>query len=155
MPTRECVELGDELCVAPKRQLRLDALLKAGNVLLSQSRPLAPCERLLELCECVAAPELERPGEGRLGLMGAPVRERVAAPRVKLVEAKEVERVSVEVDDVARRTCAQQPVRKLLAELGDEDLHHLPRRFRHVVTPELVNKPVHRDDAICVKQQQR
>ena len=87
VPTHECVELGDELCVAPERQLRLDALLQAGDVLLSQSRPLKPCERLLELCECLAAPELERSAEGRLGLAGVRARQRLAALRMELLEA--------------------------------------------------------------------
>jgi hypothetical protein len=47
------------------------------------------------------------------------------------------------------RTC-----RRLLAELGDEDLHHLPSGLRHLGAPEIVDEPVHRDDAVRVELQQ-
>ena len=111
MAAYERVELRDELDVAPERQIRLDALLQAGEVLLGESGFLEPRERLLELREGRPAPELERSAEGRGGLVGPTLRERLAAVRVELLEAAKVERVSVEVDDVAGRARAQQPVR--------------------------------------------
>ncbi len=61
----------------------------------------------------------------------------------------------VEIDLVARRACHDQPRRQLLAELGDEDLHHLRRALRHLLAPEVVDETIDRHDPARVKQQQR
>ena len=121
------------------------------EVLLGESRLLDPCEWLVELCQGLATPEIERPTERGRSFVSVTVRKRLAAIVVELLEAAQIERVPVEVDDVARRTRAQQPIWQLLAQLRDEDLHHLPRRLRHVVTPEVVDEPIHGNDAIGVQ----
>ena len=60
-----------------------------------------------------------------------------------------------EIEDIARRTSPQQAIRELLAKLRDEDLHHLRRRLRHVVAPEVIDDAIHGNDAVGVKEQQR
>lgn len=60
-----------------------------------------------------------------------------------------------EIDEIARRTSPQQPIRELFAELGNEDLHHLLRALRDVVAPEVIDDAIHGDDAVGVKEQQR
>ena len=121
------VEFRDESHVASTGQIGLDALLQAGQVLLGESRLLDPREWLVELCEGLAAPEIERSTERGGSFVGVTVRKRLAAICVELLEAAQIERMPVEVDDVAGRTRAEQPVRQLLAQLGDEDLDHLLR----------------------------
>ena len=111
MAAYERVELRDELDVAPEGQVRLDALLQAGEVLLGQSA--------LPRAARTAPRTPQGPGRARArALRGAPrrprgldPRERLAPACVELLEAAKVERVSVELDEVAGRARAQQPVR--------------------------------------------
>ena len=93
--------------------------------------------------------------ERRGGLVGSTRAQCLAAAGVQLLEAAKVEGVSVELDQVAGRARAQQLVRQLLAQLGDEDLHHLLSAVRHLVAPEVVDEPIHRHDPVGVQQQQR
>src|SRR5207253_53115 len=119
-------------------------------VLLGESRLLDPSEWLVELCEGRAAPEVESFTERGRSFVHATVRKRLAAICVELLEAAQIERVPLEFEDVARRTGTQQSVRQLFAQLRDEDLNHFPRRLRHVVTPEIVDEPIHGNNAIRV-----
>ena len=84
MAADERVELGDELRVAPEDQLRIDALLEAGEVLLSEPGFLQACERLLELGERRAAPQLQRSPEYRGRLSGPAGCQRLAPVRMEL-----------------------------------------------------------------------
>ena len=155
MAADECVELGNQHDVEPERQLGLDALLQAGEALLGEPAFLEPGERLLELREGRAPPDLERGAKGCCGIGGAATRLRLAAAGVELLEPAEVERVPVELDDVPRRARDEQAFRELLAQLGDEDLDHLRGGLRHLVAPDVLDEPAHRDDPLGVQQQQR
>ena len=140
--------------MAAERQLRVDALLQAGEVLLAEAGLLEPSERLLELGQRRAAPQGERAPQRRGGLLRAPACQRLAPRRVERPEGAQVERVAVEVEAVPGRTRLDQPRWKLLAEERDEDLHHLRRARRDILAPEVVDEAVHRNDAVRVKKQQ-
>ena len=155
MTADERIELRDEFCVTAERELRVDALLEADEVLLAEPGLLEPGERLLELGERRAAPQPERTPQRGRGLLRS---DRLRAPRVPwhgAFKGTQVERMAVEVEAVPRRTCLDQPLRNLLAEQRDEDLHHLRRARRHLLAPEVVDDPGHRDHAVRMKQQQR
>jgi hypothetical protein len=111
MTAYEGIELCDELEVAPESQLRPDALLQAVELLLGESGLLEPRERFLELRKRRPSPELERSAECCGGLACSTLRECLAALRGELLEAAKVERVSVELDEVARCPRGQKPVR--------------------------------------------
>ena len=102
MAADERVDLGDEFRVAPEDQLRIDALLEAGEVLLSEPGFLQACERLLELGERRAAPQLQRSPEYR-GRLWPGHRQRLAPVRMEPLEAAQVEGMAVEVEAVAGR----------------------------------------------------
>ena len=94
------------------------------------------------------------PQRGRCLLRG----DRMRAPRVPWHGASQryASRANGRRDRraVPRRTCLDQPLRELLAEQRDEDLNHLRRARRHLLAPEVVDEPGHRDHAVCMKQQQ-
>ena len=102
MAADERVELGDELRVPAERQLGVDALLQAREVLLDEPRLLQPGERLRELGERRAAPQRQRTPQRGGGIVRAAVRERVASLRVETLEGTQIERVAVEVEAVPR-----------------------------------------------------
>ena len=102
MAADERVELGDELRMTAERQLGVDALLLARQVLLDEPRLLQPSERLVELGERRAAPQRERTPQRGGGIVRAAVRERFAPLGMQLLEGTQVERVAVEVEAVPR-----------------------------------------------------
>ena len=155
MAADERLELGDELRLAPEGQLGVDALLEAGELLLDEPCLLQPGEGLCELRERHAAPQVQRTPQLSGGLVRAAVRERLPSPRMQLLEHLQVERVAVELEAVPGRPRLDQPSRKPLAELGDEDLHHLGRALRDVLAPEPVDEAIHRHDPARLEQQKR
>ena len=114
-----------------------------------------PGERLADLRERGPPPQRERRAQQLGRLCWAPRRERCAAALRELGERRQVERVPGQVDDVARRLRTKQPLRQLLAELRDEDLHHLLRALGRLVAPEVVDELSDRHDAAGVQEQQR
>jgi hypothetical protein len=67
----------------------------------------------------------------------------------------EIEPLLLEDERISRRARAQDPCRQDLAQPRDVDLHHLLRRLRHVLAPEVVDDPVGRERAVRVHEQQR
>ena len=65
MAAYECLELGDELRLAPEGKLGVDALLEAGELLFDEPCLLQPGEGLCELRERHAAPQVERTRSSR------------------------------------------------------------------------------------------
>ena len=155
VPANERIELGHELSVEAERELRVDALLEADEALLLEPRLLEPGERLLELGERRAAPQPQCAAQRGGGLLRAAGRERFASRRMEALEGAQVERMAVEREAVPGRTGLDQPLRHVLAEQRDGDLHHLGCARRHVLAPEVVDDPGRRDDAIRVQQEQR
>src|SRR4249920_3315856 len=97
----EGVELGDELRMASERQFRLHPLLEAGEMLLLEPRRFELRERLLEFRKRRSTPECERLLELLCRLLRVTLSERLPAFVQELFEAAKVERVSLEVDEVA------------------------------------------------------
>ncbi len=155
MALDERLELGDERRLAAEGQLGVDALLEAGETVLFEPRLLQPGERLRELRQRHPAPQVERPPQHPGRLLSAAIRQRFASPRLQRLESVQIERVTVEVEAVPRRARLDQLARQALAELGDEDLHHLGRAVRHLIAPEPVDEVVHRHDPARLEQQER
>ena len=63
--------------------------------------------------------------------------------------------MAVELEAVPRRPRLDQPARQPLAELGDEDLHHLGCSLWDVLAPEPVDEAIHRHDSARLEQQER
>ena len=153
MLRRECLELSDHVAVAPRREIRLDPVLEARQAQLLEVRALDPGERLRELGQSRAAPQLERVPEQRGRRRRVAGLERRSALDPHPAEAAEVERVGLELDDVPGSLRAQHARRKRLAEVRDVDLHHLGRGLRHVLSPEVVDEPLDRHGPVRVEQQ--
>ena len=149
------VQLGDQLGVVAEHQLRLDPLLQAGELLLCQPALLEPREGLLELRQRRPSPQLQRFAQRRRGVAGPAVGQRLPTAGVELLEPVEVERVPLELDQVARGPRAQQPGGQQLAQLRDQDLHHLGSGVGDVVAPEVVDQPIDRHHPSGIEQQQR
>ena len=101
----ERLELGDELGVAPEREVGLDPLLERDGAELLEPRDLGLGERLVEeVGERRAAPERERLAQRALG------RRRVAALERRAPLLREPGE-AVEVDALAARARARTPAR--------------------------------------------
>ena len=61
--------------------------------------------------------------------------ERRVARAAQPIEAADVDRLRIDLDEVAGRAGHEHPVRQHLAQLRDEDLHHLRRRVRAPARP--------------------
>ena len=141
-------QLPDQLRVAALHQVRLDAVLETGQAQLVEMIALGLREGLGELGERLAAPEPERLAQVRGGGRRLAGLERRAARAAQPVEAHDVDRLRVDLDEVAGRAREEHVGRQQLAQLRDVDLDHLRRRVGHGVAPEVVDEAVDRDRAV-------
>ena len=150
----ECLELADQLVVAPEREVGVDP----------------------ELDRC--QPDLLEPGDRRLGeaLVGEvrerrapPQRQRVAQPLRRVgrqaageqapplvhqpLESVEIELVGLDPDDVAGRSGRQHVLRKRLAKSRDVDPQRGGGALGRVLAPELVDQPVSGNDLVGVEEE--
>ena len=150
----ECLELPDQLVLAPEREVGVDPQLQR--------------------CQ----PDLLEPGDGRLreALVGEvrerrapPQRQRVAQPLRRIgrqapseqapplvhqpLEAVEIELVGLDPDDVAGRSRRQHVLRKRLAKSRDVDAQCGGGVLGRVLAPELVDQPVSGNDLVRVEEE--
>jgi hypothetical protein len=139
--------------VAPGGEVGIDALLEADEPQLLEMRALDLRERLRELGQRRAAPEGERVAQAGGRGLGVAGRQRCSALVVERPEAREVDGLGLELDHVAGRLRAQDALGQHLAELRDVDLHHLGRRVRDALAPQVVDQALHGDGPVEVQRQ--
>ena len=152
----ERLQLADRIRVTAQSELGFEALLQAGEPQLFEMRALDLGERLLgELRERRPAPQVKRLAQplGRRGDVAR--RERGRAFAAQRREAHGVDRLRIGGDEVAGRLGAQHVGGQHLAQLRDVDLDHLRCRRGHVLAPQVVDQPMHRDRAVGAEHQPR
>ena len=139
--------------MAPQRDVRLDPVLQAGELELLQPGGLHARERLGELGQRRAAPQLQRlaqllrRGRGRTACECGPARLPEGG------EAVEVERAGLDLQRVAGGPRQQRVRGQQLAQLRHVDVDHLHRRAGHVVSPQVVDELVDGDGPAGLEQQ--
>jgi hypothetical protein len=137
MPTREVLELGNQLGVPPGGEVGLDAHLQGGHMLLLQTRDLGRRERQRsKLRERRATPQVQRLTQHGGGPFDASSRERLAACRDQALEALGVKLAGTHPQPIARRRRHKHVgVTERLAQPRHMDLNRLYRALRRVLTP--------------------
>jgi hypothetical protein len=140
----QALELGNELGVAPIREIRVETiLLRREPHLLEPARCLL-CERFVaNISEWLTTPEIERLTQ-QPGITGCP------SALCQVLEPLQVQLTRLDPQDVTRRTREKPVVAKCLPQLGDRVLKDLGRRRRGSLAPELVDEPVARDELVRV-----
>ena len=138
----------DQLRVATREQVRLDAILEADQAQLVEPVALDLREGLRELGQRLAAPQPERLAQLRRGGAGLTRFERRVAGAAQAIEAAGVDRLHIDFDEVAGRARDEHRDRQRLAQLRHVDLHHLRGRVRHLLAPQVLDQPVDRDRAV-------
>ena len=149
----ERLELPGEVVVAAERELGVDPVLEADPGPLLQVRGLRAGERLGELGQRHAAPQLQRRAQPRRRRRRVAGVQRGPAGVAQALEAHQVDGLRVDLQRVARRVRAQDPVRQRLAELRDVDVDHLHRGVRDVLAPQVVHEPVDGHRPVGLQQQ--
>ena len=141
--------------MAPEEQVGVQPALEHREPKLLEPSRLGLRERLCrELGERLAAPELESRAKAGRRILGTAGIERGASVSDEPLEATEVELVRVELERIAGRARVQRAGREHLAQPGHVDLHHLVRRLRHVLAPEIVDDRVDRQRPVSVHEEQ-
>ena len=152
MEADERLELGDDLGVRADRELRLGPLLDEREVELLEARDLLPRERLVaELRQRLAAPQGERVVEQSC------TPNRIAGARGvdQAPDARRVELLGLEPDDVAGRPRLDRIGAERLPQLRDEVLERRHGRRRRALGPQRLDQPVLRDDPAGLEQEHR
>ena len=150
-------QLCDQLGMPAGREVRLDARLDGGLLLLLEPRDLDLGERLeCQVREWRPAPQRERLAQNCAGFLRPAGRQRGAALLDQLLEALGVELARLDVEPVARRRGLEQLlVAERLAQPGDVDLDRLRRAGRCVLAPERHRDPLSADRLVRLEQQHR
>ncbi len=134
---RQALELGKGLAVPPERQLRLEALLPAGEPQLVEAARLERDEGLArEVGEGVSPPEGERPAVQRLGDPDVAVA--CGPPRIgeERLEARGVELAVLDPQNVAGRPRHEAVLRQCATQLRDVDAEHAVGGRRRLAVPQ-------------------
>ncbi len=149
------LELAHHVAMMPEREVRFDPPFERGNPQLLEARALVPREGLRELGQCAPAPERERGTQQLSRLLGMALREGPPGVGDRALEARQVQLVVPNLEQVAGRARVQTGLRKRLPQLRDLYLHHLLRRLRDALAPQGVDDLVAAHAAVGVKQQDR
>ena len=150
MLAHERLELRDEVGVGADRELGLRALFEQREVELLEARDLLLRERLVaELRQRLATPKVERLVEQL-----RPPRRLVRAGFVdEAPQARHVELLRVELDEIAGLPRLDHVRPERLPQLGDEVLQRRRGRRRRAARPERVDETVERDDPSRLEQE--
>ena len=155
----ERLELGDEISLAPEREVGVDPFLDGGQAQLLEAGDLLLRERVEgEVGKRRAAPELQRLAEQHRGV----VRCAFAAGRPRPWASSAAKRSASSCPASSRKHIARRPghedaatavVREHLAKPRDVPLHDLRRGRRRPLAPELVDQSIGRDDLVRVQKE--
>jgi hypothetical protein len=148
----ERLELPDELGMTARLQVGVHAVLERGEPQALEAGDLRSREVLVrEVCERRPAPHRERLAQpSRRALRG-----RFARLGNDPLEARPVELVRLDAQQVAGLARDESPLAELFAQARDVDLNAFRRRARRLFRPKLVDQPRHRDDLVRVQEEDR
>ena len=150
------LELGDELAMAPEREVGLDAVLERRQPQLLQPRHLGLRERLVaDVLVGVPAPQPERLAEARLRRAGLAPRQLGTPARDQELEALEIQLAGREAQPVAGPVQLDPLGAQAPAQAVHVDLQGVDGRRGRLLTPQRVDQPVARDDLPAGDQQAR
>ena len=158
---RQLRQLGNDVRVAPEREQCLHAPFQRVLAQLLQPGDRALGERLgREVRQRLAAPERERVVERREGTGRVLGLERFIGAGAQALEAPQVDRVGLDVHEVAGRASLDgRPlgIRRVqrAAQLGDLAVHLRDRAHRRVARVQLLGDAIDRDDTPGLQEQQR
>ena len=148
----ERLELADEIGVPAHFQLGVDAVLECREPGLLQPAGLVARERLEgEIVQRGAAPQ----GQCRAELLPALARFRATCLGRQPLEAREVEALGIDPQDVAGRLGHDRLRADRLPQPRDVVLQRRSGRLRRLRSPHLVDQPVGGDELVGVQQQER
>ena len=150
----ECLELSDQLVVAPECEVGVDPELDCCQPDLLEPGDGCLGEALVgEVRERRAPPQRQRVAEP-LRRVGRQAAREQAPPLVhQPLEAVEIELVGLDPDDVAGRSGRQHVLRKRLAQPRDVDAQRGGGVLGRVLAPELVDQPVSGNDLVGVEEE--
>src|ERR671923_957123 len=138
----ECLELADEVGMAPSGEIAIDALFDPREPQRFQTRDVGLREALIgEVGERDTAPERE-------GIVEASF-------LLQALRALEIELVGFDAQEVAGRARHEPLLAEQLAELRHVYLQRLERGLGRLVFPERLDQAISRDDAVRVQEQHR
>jgi hypothetical protein len=137
--------------VAAELEVGVDPLLDRGGSLLLELRAFRAGNRVFEVGERRAAPQLQC----LLQLLGGACGVETARLGDELLEPLEIDAARLDAGEVAGRLRDDRVAAEGLPELGDVNLERRRGGVRWRSVPELVDQPVARDDAVRVQQQER
>ena len=148
----ECLELPDQLVVAPKCEVGVDPKLQRCQPNLFEPGDGSLSELLVgEVRECWSSPQSEGVAEPRrrIGRKAASQQ----SPRFvdQPLEPVEIELVGLDPDEVSGRSGRQHVLRKRLSKSRDVDAQCRGGVLRRALAPELVDQPVSGNDLVCVE----
>ena len=159
----QCLELADQLAVVAERQLGLVQVLQRGQPQILQAGRLARDERLLaEPRKRRAAPQRERRLERRGGALRVACRELAPALSDEPLEVVRIQPIGIQPqliavlagNDGGAPTIAGAGVERF-AQARHVYLQRLRRGRRRMLSPQLVDQPLHRKRLVGVQQEQR
>ena len=151
---RQCLELSDELGVAPEREVSRDPELHRGQLDLLEPSDGRLGEVLVgEIRERRASPQRKRLVEPLRRIGRQPANEQAPPLVHEALEPVEVELVGLDSNDVARRSRGQHIRRKCLAQPRDVDPQRSGSVLGRVLAPEVVDQPVTGNDLVEVKKE--
>src|SRR5215208_6108006 len=155
MLTHELLQRGDEPAVLAEPELRLDAVLDAGEPQLLEPRDRRRRERLIgQVGEGWPPPERQRLAQARRRALGRAVREGRAGLLREPLEPGQVERLLPGADEVARRTRLDGGAEEL-AQIRDLALDLRDGGRRRLAAVEVVGQAVDRDDPVGAQEEDR
>ena len=150
----ECLELCDQLVVAPEREVGIDSQLDRRQPDLLEPGDRGLREVLVgKVRERRAPPERERVAQPCRRLRGPTAAEQAPALVHQPLEAMEIQVVGLDPEDVAGGPGLQHVLRKRLAESRDVDPQRTVGPLGRVLPPELVDQAVTRNDLVVTEQE--
>ena len=155
MLSDECLELSNQLVVAPECQVGVDPKLDCCQPDLFESGDGRLGEALVgEVRKRRAPPQRERVAQSLRRLRRLPVAKQAPALVHQPLESVEIKLVALEPDDVAGRSGRQHVVRKRLAKARNVD-PQCGGGLGRFIAPQLVDQAVSGNDLVWVEEEQR
>jgi hypothetical protein len=150
------LELADQRGVPAEREIGVDPILERREALLLQPRSLALRKPLIrKVRQRRPAPQRQRVPQPSARELRITPRERVAALAHTSLETIRVEQPALSPKHVPAASGHKQTISQRLTQIRDVHLHGLRRAAGRLLSPQLVDQTINRDDLPPMQQQHR